>query len=132
MRWRQTGLPSLPPSYVIQPPVSPACCCPPAPCSRPGRRDEAVRLAGDGIVLLPRGNDGVGIVGAFGDRGAPALPILLVRPPTSSPIGLPPYRRVALAMLAQDRDSTAAIAAMPPLLAAELAPRRDRVQPRGL
>ncbi len=41
---------------------------------------EAASLAGGGIVLLPRGNDGVGIAGAFGIEAPPALPLLLVRP----------------------------------------------------
>ena len=55
---------------------------------------EAARLAADGIILLPRGNDGVGIVGAFGIEAPPTLPILLLRPggpsPTESPV--PPRR----------------------------------------
>jgi hypothetical protein len=41
---------------------------------------EAARLAGSGIVLLPRGNDGVGLVGAFGIEAPASLPLLLVRP----------------------------------------------------
>ena len=34
----------------------------------------AQRLADDSVILLPLGNDGVGIVGAFGIEAAPALP----------------------------------------------------------
>jgi hypothetical protein len=69
---------------------------------------EAVRLVGDGIVLVPRGNDGVGIVGAFAIEAPPVLPILLVRPFDR----IVPVRRVALALLAQDRESIATVAAM--------------------
>jgi hypothetical protein len=71
---------------------------------------EAVRLAGDGIVLLPRGNDGVGIVGAFGIEAPPALPILLLRPTDPIAARVAPYHRVLLAVLARDRDSAATIA----------------------
>jgi hypothetical protein len=71
---------------------------------------EAARLAGGAVVLVPAGNDGVGIVGAFGIEAPAALPILLIRPtdPIADRIAL--YRRVALAVLPQDRDSTASIA----------------------
>ena len=71
---------------------------------------EAARLVGDGIVLLPRGNDGVGIVGAFGIEAPPTLPILLVRPTDPLAVRIGPYRRVALALMAQDSESTATIA----------------------
>ncbi len=77
---------------------------------------EAGRLAGDGIVLLPRGNDGVGIVGAFGIEAAAALPLLVIRPAESIADRIAPYHRVILALLAQDRDSIATI----PLLRTEL------------
>jgi hypothetical protein len=71
---------------------------------------EAARLAGDGIVLLPRGNDGVGIVGAFGIEAPPSLPILLLRPTDPIAERIARYHRVVLALLPQDRDSTATIA----------------------
>ncbi len=73
---------------------------------------EAARLVGDGIVLLPRGNDGVGIVGAFGIEAPASLPILLLRPtdPIADRIG--GYHRVVVAMLAQDRDSIATLASV--------------------
>ena len=71
---------------------------------------EAARLAGDGIVLLPRGNDGVGIVGAFGIEAPASLPLLLVRPSNSFALHIIPYHRVVLALLGQDRDSSATIA----------------------
>ena len=73
--------------------------------------DEAARLAGDAVVLVPAGNDGVGIVGAFGIEAPPALPILLIRPGDPISDRVAPYHRVGLALLAEDRDSTAAIAA---------------------
>jgi hypothetical protein len=72
---------------------------------------EAARLAGDAVVLVPAGNDGVGIVGAFGIEAPAALPILLIRPGDQISDRVAPYRRVGLALLAEDRDSTAAIAA---------------------
>ena len=71
---------------------------------------ETARLAGDGLVLLPRGNDGVGIVGAFGIEAPPSLHVLLVRPFDSVLDRIAPYRRVVIAMLAQDHDSIATIA----------------------
>jgi hypothetical protein len=72
---------------------------------------EAARLAGDGIVLLPRGNDGVGIVGAFAIEAPPTLPILLLRPTDPIAERIARYHRVVLALLPQDRDSTATIPA---------------------
>ena len=72
---------------------------------------EAAHLAGNAIVLLPAGNDGVGIVGSFGVEAPVTLPVLLIRPTDAIAGRIAPYRRVALALLAQDRDSTAAIAA---------------------
>ena len=38
----------------------------------------AASLAGDGVVLLPRGNDGVGIVGAFAVEAPPTLRLLVI------------------------------------------------------
>ena len=40
----------------------------------------ASRLAPGGLVLLPRGNDGVGIVGAFAIESPPAQRLLVVDP----------------------------------------------------
>jgi len=75
----------------------------------------AAALADDAMILLPRGNDGVGIVGAFGIEAPSALPILLVRP-TDQPALLRartvPYRRVVLALIAQDHDSIASLPIM--------------------
>ena len=73
---------------------------------------EAARYADDAIVLLPAGNDGVGIVGAFAIESAPTLPLLLVHP-TTPPVSVPSqYRRVILGLLAQDHDSLATLAAL--------------------
>ena len=75
----------------------------------------AERLARDAVILLPRGNDGVGIVGAFGIEAVPDLPLLLVRP-TDSPALIRAhtlgYRRVVLALVGQDRDSIASLPVM--------------------
>ncbi|HEY4173188.1 MAG TPA: hypothetical protein VGM42_09180, partial [Rhodopila sp.] len=79
---------------------------------------EAANVVGDGIVLLPRGNDGVGIVGAFAIEAPPALPILLLRPTDPIAERIRPYRRVVLADLPQDRDSIATIQAIHTALSA--------------
>jgi hypothetical protein len=76
-----------------------------------GAAAEAARLAGTAVVLLPAGNDGVGIVGAFGIEAPPTLPVLLIRPADPIADRIAPYQRVALAPLAVDRESTAAVAA---------------------
>jgi hypothetical protein len=78
----------------------------------------ATRLARDAIVLVPRGNDGVGIVGAFGIAASPALPILLIRPTDAIAGLIAPYHRVAVAALAQDRDSIEAVSLLRAALAA--------------
>lgn len=77
---------------------------------------EAARLVGDVVVLLPAGNDGVGIVGAFGIEARPDCRILLIHPNDPIADRIAPYPRVALALLAQDRDSTASIAALHAIL----------------
>jgi hypothetical protein len=85
---------------------------------QPGRATatDAARLVGDGIVVLPKGNDGVGIVGAFGIEAPPFLRVLLARPGTSIAGRIVPYRRVVLALLSQDRDSIAIIPELHALL----------------
>ena len=69
----------------------------------------------DGVVLLPRGNDGVGVVGAFAIEAPPNLPLLLI-PALASPAqiraGIRPWHRVVLALLQQDAASRAASTAM--------------------
>jgi hypothetical protein len=75
----------------------------------------AAALVQDGVVLLPRGNDGVGVVGAFAIEAPPALPLLLI-PALASPEQIRdrirPWHRVVLALLEQDAASRAASAAM--------------------
>ena len=75
----------------------------------------AAALVGDGIVLLPRGNDGVGIVGAFAIESPATLPLLLIDAddtPDRIRARIGTYRRVVLALLEQDTSSLAASEAM--------------------
>jgi hypothetical protein len=71
----------------------------------------AAPYAAGALVLLPAGNDGVGIPGAFGIEAPAATRLRLVRPGDTL-VAPPEYHRVILALLAQDRDSTASLAAM--------------------
>ncbi|HEY0181853.1 MAG TPA: hypothetical protein VGC09_03510 [Rhodopila sp.] len=79
---------------------------------------EAARRVGNGIVLLPRGNDGVGIVGAFGIEAPPSMPVLLLDPADPIAARVSAFRRVVIALMAQDRDSTEALAGVRAALAA--------------
>ena len=75
----------------------------------------AAALAGDGVVLLPRGNDGVGIVSAFANEAPPALHLLVVdkdEPPARIRARAAGFPRVVLALLAQDAASRATLPAM--------------------
>jgi hypothetical protein len=75
----------------------------------------AGRLSRNALIILPRGNDGVGIVGAFGLEAAPEMPLLLVRPTDSAALiraHTHGYRRVVLALIGQDRDSIASLPLM--------------------
>ncbi len=75
----------------------------------------AAVLVEDGVVLLPRGNDGVGVVGAFAIEAPPALPLLLIPAgvtPDQIRIRIRPWHRVVLALLEQDAASRAASDAM--------------------
>jgi 4-amino-4-deoxy-L-arabinose transferase-like glycosyltransferase len=67
---------------------------------------------GDSIVLVPFGNDGVGIVGAFANEAPASLRLLIVRR-TDTPAEIlartAPYRRIVIALLAQDADSRATL-----------------------
>jgi hypothetical protein len=75
----------------------------------------ASRLAPDGLVLLPRGNDGVGIVGAFAIESPPAQRLLVVgqdESPGKILARISDSRRVVLALLAQDAASRATLPAM--------------------
>jgi hypothetical protein len=60
-------------------------------------------------VLLPRGNDGVGLVGAFGIEAPAALKLRLVRPGEAVAV---PGNRVVLVLLGRDRDSAATLPAL--------------------
>ena len=75
----------------------------------------ASALVRDGVVLLPRGNDGVGVVGAFAIEASPALPLLLI-PAGATPeqirARLDSWHRVVLALIEQDDASRAAGDAM--------------------
>jgi len=63
------------------------------------------------LTLLPAGNDGVGIVGAFGIEAPATLQILLVRP--ERPITIPAdTRRIFLVLLGQDDASRRVLPAM--------------------
>jgi hypothetical protein len=73
---------------------------------------EAAGLARGGIVLLPRGNDGVGIAGAFGIEAPAALPLLLVRRDDPAAERVVSWRRVVVVTLAQDRESAATLPAL--------------------
>jgi 4-amino-4-deoxy-L-arabinose transferase-like glycosyltransferase len=76
----------------------------------------AAAMAGaDGLVLLPRGNDGVGVVGPFLAESPDWLRVLLVEP-LASPRRIlafaTAYPRVVLALIDVDADSRAALPAM--------------------
>jgi hypothetical protein len=75
----------------------------------------AVDLIGDGVVLLPRGNDGVGVVGAFVGEVPGTMRLLLIdRDATAEQIRtrVAGYPRVVLALLAQDDASRGTLPAM--------------------
>ena len=75
----------------------------------------AARLGGNPLVVLPRGNDGVGIVGAFALEAPPELRIRLVDP-TDTPAQLLQHvgteGHVVLALMEQDAASRTAAATM--------------------
>ncbi len=75
----------------------------------------AARVAQGGLVLLPRGNDGVGIVGAFAIEAPPAQRLLVVdrdEPAEQILARIGNARRVVLALMAQDDASRATLPAM--------------------
>ncbi len=75
----------------------------------------AAPLVGEGVVLLPYGNDGVGIVGAFAIDSPPALRLLVIGPdtsPTEIRARASRYPRVVLALLGQDAASRATLPVM--------------------
>ncbi len=75
----------------------------------------ASSLVGDGVVLLPHGNDGVGIVGAFAIEAPSTLRLLVVRKDASAAqirARAGRFPRVVLALLGQDADSRATLPIM--------------------
>ncbi len=73
-----------------------------------------------GLVLLPRGNDGVGIVGAFANEVPDPTRILLIGPdasPQQIRTQIAQFSHVVLAMLAQDASSRATLPVMRAALA---------------
>jgi hypothetical protein len=72
-------------------------------------------LVEGGVVLLPRGNDGVGVVGAFAIEAPPSLPLLLIAAadtPEQIRFRIGAWHRVVLALLEQDSASRSASDAM--------------------
>jgi hypothetical protein len=92
----------------------------------------ASHMVRNGVVLLPRGNDGVGIVGAFASE-CPYRERLMVVPAGESVQDLrariAAAPRVVLALLAQDDASRAAI---PVMLAAVSGPCWRMVESRSI
>jgi hypothetical protein len=75
----------------------------------------AAALVGDGVVLLPHGNDGVGIVGAFASEAPPTMRLMVIgKDLTAGQIRARAGRfpRVVLALLGQDSDSRATLPVM--------------------
>ena len=73
-----------------------------------GRTERAASQAigGKGLVIIPFGNDGVGIPGPFIAAGPPQMHVLVVRRATNSILGAAAkYRRVAIARIEADRTS---------------------------
>ncbi len=69
----------------------------------------AASLVRDGVVMLPHGNDGVGIVGAFAIESPTSMRLLIVGKDESLEIehGRHYFPRVVLALVGQDADRTA-------------------------
>lgn len=91
----------------------------------------AAPFVGDGVVLLPRGNDGVGIVGAFANEVSGSSHILIVAPdasPKQIRAAVVQFSHVVLAMLAQDDASRATL----PVMRAALADPCWRAAAEGL
>ena len=72
----------------------------------------AASLAGNGVVLLPRGNDGVGIVGAFAIEAPPTLRLMIVGKDQAVDevrARAGGFHRVVLALIGQDDESRATL-----------------------
>jgi uncharacterized membrane protein len=75
----------------------------------------AAALVGDGVVMLPRGNDGVGTIGAFAIESPAAVRLLVIGPDTTAAeirAQASGYPRVVLALLGQDATSRAVLPVM--------------------
>jgi hypothetical protein len=75
----------------------------------------AASLVHDGVVLLPHGNDGVGIVGAFAVESPATLRLLVIgqeETPAEIRARAARYPRVVLALLGQDAASRATLPIM--------------------
>lgn len=75
----------------------------------------AASLVGNGIVLVPRGNDGVGIVGAFANEAPETMRILVIDPETTPEQireNARQFSPVLLALLGQDSSSRATLSLM--------------------
>ena len=75
----------------------------------------ATALVQDGVVLLPNGNDGVGIVAAFAIEAPSAMRLLVIhRAETAGEIRARAdgFQRVVLALLGPDQDSRATLPLM--------------------
>ncbi|MEJ0016579.1 MAG: glycosyltransferase family 39 protein [Acetobacteraceae bacterium] len=73
---------------------------------------EAAALVQEGVVMLPRGNDGVGIVGAFAGEASSSLRLLVIPPDIDAAAiraRAAPSRRVVLVLLGQDETSRATL-----------------------
>ncbi len=82
--------------------------------ARAAARSAAALAGSDGVVILPRGNDGVGVVGPFLAELPDVTPVLLVRPEDDpeSVRGRVPHGPVVLALLGEDAASVAALRVM--------------------
>ncbi|MBV9249251.1 MAG: glycosyltransferase family 39 protein [Acetobacteraceae bacterium] len=75
----------------------------------------AAALIRDGVLLIPHGSDGVGIVGAVANEAPPSLPILVIREGESAAAirsRTQGFSRVLLALIEQDEASRAAAPVM--------------------
>jgi hypothetical protein len=75
----------------------------------------AAALVGDGVVLLPSGNDGVGIVGAFAVEAPPTLRLLVIArdaTPATIRARVSNHPRVVLVLFGQDAASRATLPVM--------------------
>jgi hypothetical protein len=80
----------------------------------------AAALVGDGVVLVPHGNDGVGIVGAFAIEAPRSMRLLVIDDDQSAAqirARAAVFPRAVVALLGQDADSRATLPVMQQALA---------------